>query len=263
MTFNKQKYFVTATIAATFFSPLAAAHFQMIIPSNDIVEQGKSKKIDLDIRFWHPFENLGMNMQKPLKVGVMAKGKKEELINTLQEQKQPDATGATFNAYKTTYAFKTPGDHIFYVEPQVYWEPSEETFIVHYAKVIVNAFGLEQGWDTEVGLKSEIVPLTRPYGIWTGNIFQGQVKMNGKPVPYSAVEIEYFNQEGKIKPPAAPFITQLIKADGDGIFTYAMPKAGWWSFAALNQDAKKMQHEGKDYPVEIGAVLWIKATDMK
>ena len=29
-------------------------------------------------------------------------------------------------------------------------------------------------------------------------------------------------------------VTQTIKADPNGIFTYAAPKAGWWGFAALN-----------------------------
>ena len=53
-------------------------------------------------------------------------------------------------------------------------------------------------------------------------------------------------------------ITQVIKADANGVFTYSMPKAGWWGFAALNEDEKKIKHNGKMYPVEIGAVIWVK-----
>ncbi|HBI23765.1 MAG TPA: DUF4198 domain-containing protein, partial [Nitrospiraceae bacterium] len=106
-------------------------------------------------------------------------------------------------------------------------------------------------------------PLTRPYGLWAGNVFQGIVKVNGKAVPFAEVEVEYFNDEAKIKQPADPMITQVVKADGNGVFTYAMPKAGWWGFAALNTDENTMKHDGKEYPVEIGAVLWVKTYNMK
>jgi cobalt/nickel transport protein len=156
-----------------------------------------------------------------------------------------------------------PGDHVFFVEPEPYWEPAEECFIIHYTKVIVNAFGLEEGWDSELGLKTEIVPLTRPYGLWTGNVFRGVVKVDGRPVPFAEVEVEYYNQDGKVKAPADPYITQVIKADEKGVFTYAMPRAGWWGFAALSTADYKLKHEGKEYPVEIGAVLWVRTRDMK
>ena len=58
-------------------------------------------------------------------------------------------------------------------------------------------------------------------------------------------------------------VTQVVKTDTNGVFTYAMPMAGWWAFAALNTDKKKMKHKGKETPVEIGAVLWVKVYDMK
>ena len=152
---------------------------------------------------------------------------------------------------------------MFFVEPAPYWEPAEEKFIVHYTKVVVNGFGLEEGWDDEVGLKTEIVPLTRPYGLYTGNVFQGIVKVNGKPVPFTKVEVEYYNKDGKLTAEADPLITQVIKADANGVFTYAMPRAGWWGFAALNEDEKPMIHDGKKYPVEIGALIWVHTRDMK
>jgi cobalt/nickel transport protein len=123
---------------------------------------------------------------------------------------------------------------------------------------------MEEGWDEEVGLKTEIIPLTRPYGLWAGNVFEGIVKVNGKPVPYGEVEVEYYNEKGELKAPADPFVTQVIKADENGIFSYAMPRAGWWGFAALNTDTRKIKHtDGNEYPVEIGAVLWVKTYDMR
>lgn len=250
-------------IVGLYISDAAHAHFQMIIPSDDMVSQGDSRELSLDVRFTHPFEGHGMNMEKPAQFGVLKGKKKIDLLDALKEVKIKDRTGKDFTAFKGKYTITGPGDHIFYVEPKPYWEPEEETFIVHYTKVIVNSLGLEEGWDDEVGLKTEIVPLTRPYGLWAGNVFQGIVKVNGKPVPFTEVEVEYYNEEARVKAPADAMITQVVKADANGVFTYAMPKAGWWGFAAVNTDEKTMKHEGKDYPIEIGALLWVKTYTMK
>ncbi len=260
---NKTSISVLSGIAMLAVSMSASAHFQMIIPSDDMVKQNEQRNLNLDLMFWHPFEGGGMHMAKPTQFGVMAGGKKRDLMDAIRPHKFTDINGEQRDGYRVNYKLKRPGDNTFYIEPTPYWEAAEETFIIHYTKVIVNSFGLEEGWDAPVGLKTEITPLTRPYGLYTGNVFQGVVTVNSKPVPFSEVEVEYFNQDGKLKAAADPMITQVVKADANGVFTYAMPKAGWWGFAALNEDDKTMTHEGVDYPVEIGAVLWVKTHDMK
>ncbi len=238
---------------------VAEAHFQGIIPSTDIVTAEGNKNITLDILFFHPFAGPLMNMEKPVQFGVLARGKKTNLLDSLVPVKK-----GGYSTFRADYKIKRPGDHVFYVEPSPYWEPSEDTFIVHYTKVVVNAMGLELGWDAEVGLKAEIVPLVRPYGLWTGNLFRGIVKLDGKPVPYAEIEVEYYNKGGKITAPSGPFVTQVIKADGNGVFAYAMPRAGWWAFAALSESDKTMKGpDGKDKPIEIGALMWVHVTDMK
>ena len=250
------------TLLMTVMAQPALAHFQMIIPSDDMVQSSESTTVNLELKFWHPFEGIGMNMDEPVQFGVLANGQRTDLLKTLTNTQTTDVEGGHFSGFSTAYRIKRPGDHIFYVEPQPYWEPAEEAFIVHYTKVVVNGLGMEKGWDEDVGLKTEIVPLTRPYGLWTGNSFRGIVKVNGQPVPYSEVEVEYYADSTKVSAPADPMITQVVKADANGVFSYTMPKAGWWGFAALNEDERPMSHEGKDYPVEIGAVLWVKTHDM-
>ncbi|MBW1965618.1 MAG: DUF4198 domain-containing protein, partial [Deltaproteobacteria bacterium] len=63
--------------------------------------------------------------------------------------------------------------------------------------------------------------------------------------------------------PAGPYITQVVHTDPQGIFSYSMPKEGWWGFAALNEASEKMKHEGREVAVELGAVLWVYVEDMK
>ncbi|MDJ1018519.1 MAG: DUF4198 domain-containing protein, partial [Paracoccaceae bacterium] len=58
--------------------------------------------------------------------------------------------------------------------------------------------------------------------------------------------------------PSDLMITQTIKADENGVFTYATPAAGWWGFAALNTAEEPMQFEGEDKDHELGAVIWVR-----
>jgi cobalt/nickel transport protein len=236
-------------------------HFQVLLPGSDIIEDPANTAVSIDCIFCHPFEGALMNMAYPSAFGVVViGGPEEDLLATLKENSVDG-----FSAWRSTYKIKQPGDHVFYVEPAPYWEPAEEKFIVHYTKVVVNGFGLEIGWDAEVGLKTEIIPLTRPYGLYAGNIFQGVVLVDGKPAPFTEVEVEYYNKDGTYTAVSGPFVTQVIKADANGIFSYAMPVAGWWGFAALSEAKEKMvrKPDGGSYPVEIGALIWVKTVEMR
>ena len=194
-----------------------------------------------------------MELVKPNKCDVVINGKKKDLLSSLKETKVMDRKAWTVN-----YKINRPGVYSFYMEPKAYWEPAEDCYIVHYTKTIVAAFGYEEGWDRRVGLKTEIIPLTRPFGLYAGNVFQGIVMLDGKPVPCAQVEVEYYNKDGKAKAPTDYMVTQVIKADKNGVFTYAAPVAGWWGFAALNSADYKLKHNGQDKDVELGAVLWVK-----
>jgi len=70
---------VIAGIICLSIAHTASAHFQMIIPSDDMVEQNEARKLDLDVKFWHPYEGHGMHMQKPVQFGVMLKGEKTNI----------------------------------------------------------------------------------------------------------------------------------------------------------------------------------------
>jgi cobalt/nickel transport protein len=237
------------------------AHFQMVLPSTNIVLDQKQATIGLELMFCHPFEQTWMNMARPHMFGVMISGeKREDLLAGIFEKKIDG-----FSAWTAAYKVNQPGDHVFFVEPAPYWEPAEGKFIVHHTKTVVNGFGMQEGWDAEIGLETEIIPLTRPYGLYAGNVFCGLVKVNGKPAPLAEVEVEYYNSENKYTAPSEPYITQVIMSDASGVFTYAMPKPGWWGFAALSEREAKLlnKQDNKEYPVEIGALIWVYADEMK
>jgi len=234
----------------------AVAHFQEILPSNDVLPDGG--KVTLDLIFTHPMEGGPvMEMKKPKRVGALVDGKTLDLTGGLKATKKQGA-----KAWSLTHELKEPGAAIFFVEPEPYWEQAENKYIVHYAKVVVDGFASGKGWDEKIGLPVEIEPLTRPTGLWTGNLFRGVVLKDGKPVPFAEVEVEYVN-DGSVKAPNDAFNTQVIKADANGTFAYAMPRAGWWGFAALIEDDKPAKSpDGKEAKTELGGLIWVKTTDM-
>ncbi|TVO77846.1 DUF4198 domain-containing protein [Sedimenticola selenatireducens] len=246
------------TLLLTWLPGPATAHFQTLIPSLDIVSQTSEHQVTLDLAFTHPMQQGPvMAMGKPLQFGVIGPSGPEDLK---AELKQVEREGQP--VYQANYRFTRPGDYLFYIEPAPYWEPSEGVMIKHYTKVVVGAFAGKTGWDKLVGFPVEIDPLVRPYGLWTGNLFQGVVKRSGKPVPFAEIEVEWLN-DGTIIPPSDPYITQVIKADANGTFSYALPRSGWWGFAALLERAETVTNPlGESVPLEQGALIWVYARDM-
>jgi cobalt/nickel transport protein len=94
---------------------------------------------------------------------------------------------------------------------------------------------------------------------------------NGKPIPYAEIEVEYLNhapemdtnafaKKADVEAPQDSFVTMGIKADANGEFTFGIPKAGWWGFAALGA-GPETSFKGKDLFQD--AVIWVQAKEMK
>ncbi len=249
-----RRLFVATALFALATAP-AFAHFQEIIPSADVLPDGGEVKLDLV--FTHPMERgPTMEMARPRKVGVVYDEKTTDLTAAISAR--PVDGKSTWVA---TYRLDKPGAAVFFVEPQPYWEPAEKKWIIHYAKVVVDGWASGEGWSKLVGLPVEIEPLSRPTGMWTGNLFRGVVREKGEPVPFAEVEVEWMN-DGSVAVPNEAFVTQVIKADAAGVFAYAMPRAGWWGFAALVDGPEATGPDGKPAKTELGGLVWVKATDM-
>lgn len=267
--------FLLAGLMVFAFSVPAFAHFQMIYTPESALDKGE--QIDLTLVFTHPFEaghtmDIGKDekgkVHSPKAFGVMHKGKKKDLLKTLKPIDFASLTNKG-KAFETSYKLRGMGDYIFYFDPAPYYEASEDIYIEHVTKMIVNVAGAPTDWDAEVGLPVEIIPLDKPYALWTGNVFRGVVTCNGKPVPNIEIEVEYMNHDvrgnafakkAKAEAPQDAFVTQTIKADSNGVFTFGIPKAGWWGFAALGAGGDR-KHNGKE--LSLDAVIWVQARDMK
>lgn len=250
--------FAAALTALTLAPAAAFAHFQEILPAQDILADDGDHTVHLDLTFTHPMEGgPTMDMGTPVRVGVVSAAGRQDLKAALVTVKKGD--GKT--AYTLSHKLTAPGDYVYFIEPAPYWEPAEGKNIIHYSKVVVD-LGAGGGWDKLAGLPVEIEPLTRPYGLWTGNVFRGIVRRDGKPVPFAEVEVEWVN-DGSVKAPSDPFVTQVVKANSLGEFSYGLPRAGWWGFAALVDGKPTKGPDGKPVPTELGGLIWVRALDMK
>ena len=236
------------TVLLMLVAASAQAHFGMIIADTDVTTQ-ETRDVNLTLSFSHPFEGVGMDLEKPAEFYVLADyDKKTDLLPTLKDAKVMD-----HQAWKTTFTPKKPGLYAFVMVPVPYKEDAENNYIQHITKVIIDGFGEAEEWNQAIGLRTEIVPLTRPFGNYAGNVFQGIVYLDGKPAPYTRVEVEFYNKDGKRQAPNERMVTQEVMADGNGVFTFACPWKGWWGFAALNTAAD--EYQGRE--LELGAVLWL------
>jgi len=246
----------------------ASAHFQLIY--NPEMLQPKSGMLALKMPFTHPGSNGHvMTMEKPEEFYVVKKGEKIDLMEKLTEITWTSAEN-TNKAWEAKVKQRGMGDYIYIMQPQPYYEESEDIYIQQLTKSIINVGGLPTDWDAPLGLKAEILPLQAPYGVYAGGTFSGIVLSEGKPVPGAEIEVEYinylpdmeknaFDNEGQYEYPNDFYQAISIRADNEGKFTFGVPKAGIWGFAALGV-GPDTEHEGKELSQD--AVLWIQAREL-
>lgn len=264
-----KKIISSIAIAGALYTPASFAHLQLLYTPELLREKGGS--INLKMPFTHPAENGHvMTVDKPERFFMIKKGQTTDLLSAVESSQWSSAEN-TGPSYQADVKLRGLGDYVFIYQMAPYFEASEDIYIQQITKSIVNVGSLPTDWNEDFGLSAEIVPLTKPYAIYEGGTFTGVVKSEGKPVPFAEIEVEYmnylpdvannrFSDTPKITPPADAFITMTIFADANGTFTFGIPKAGQWGFAALGVGSVK-EHQGKELSQD--AVIWVQAHPIK
>ncbi|MCF0253413.1 MAG: DUF4198 domain-containing protein [Duodenibacillus sp.] len=239
-------------------APLPAlAHFGLLVADRSALADQQAASVKVTAAFCHPMEQVGMTMARPERFIVSAGGQSQNLAGALAP-----ARVLGKEAWSFEWKPRRPGLYQLAFVPQPYWEPAEDCYIVHYAKLCLSAYGEEDGWDEPVGLPAEIQPLTRPFGLYAGQVFTGRVLVGGKPAAGVPVEIEFWNEGGLRAAPTPLHATQVVRADERGVFSFSAPWAGWWGCAALTAGRITIERDGKEKPVEEGAVLWMEFSEL-
>ena len=260
------RLFSAIAVAAFLAAGSAQAHFQLLYTPEVNLEA--PAEIGMKLIFWHPMENgHAMDMGTPEQFFYAFKDTKVDLLGGLK----PVTFHAAHNdakAFETKVSIKRNGDYVFALVPAPYYEKSEDIYIQQIAKTYLNKGGIPTGWEAPLGLKTEILPLNKPNNIIAGSTFSGVLLSEGKPVPGAEIEIEYIaaepdmakNAPGAVSASPLPGGAVVAITDERGVFTFGIPKAGFWGFAALGAGPDKT-FQGKELSQD--AVIWIRAYDFK
>jgi cobalt/nickel transport protein len=256
---------IAVACLAVMFPAMAAAHFQLVYTDETLISTAGD--VPVQLIFWHPIDNGPvMSMAMPQAVYAVHRGEKIDLIDSL--------TPFTFStghsqgvAWEAVLPVRRSGDYVLVVEPAPHFDASEGIFIQQFTKSFVSHNQVPTDWSEPVGLPTEILPMNRPSNILAGSTFTGQVVALGVPMAGVTVEIEYISAEpdhasrasGVQTSDAMPGGTLIALTDANGMFTFGIPRAGHWGFAALGS-GPVTEHEGQVLSQD--AVLWVRAWDM-
>jgi uncharacterized GH25 family protein len=243
------------------------AHYHMLLPDRHSVKSGD--RVIVTYQFGHPFEHVLSDAEKPVRVVAFTPDRKSiDLVPTLEKVEVPGADGKKVVAYRFTFQPPGRGDFTLLVESPPVWMEDEKHFIHDVCRVVIHV-ETQKGWDLIHGRDDQFTaaPLTRPYGLRAGTVFQTQVHERGTRAAVShLVEIERFNATPPKALPPDEHITLSLKTDLAGVATCTLPDPGWWAITAtrqlgLGKKPETKERDSKSYPVVDRATLWVRVDD--
>ena len=251
-------FFAVLLLTLSAAHPAGAEYFTILRAAPPLVSGPKSTQLDVSIAFGHPFEYTAEDMdlvqmfasiRYPLEEG--GQPIRREYLDTLRRVKYLKK-----NAWAGTIPLPEPGLYQLVLETRPYWAEKQGIFLQQFAQTLVPVQGYEYGWEVPVGLKLEILPLTRPFGLMAPALFTGRVLLDGKILPDTPVRIEYLNEDRRTVP--SPYHqTQRLRTNEHGVFSFVCPHPGWWGFAAVTQGDPLRGPDGQSKNTELSGVLWL------
>jgi cobalt/nickel transport protein len=232
----------------------AWGHYHILLPQSPAT--ARDKPVSFTLQWGHPFEHQLFDARKPESLVVLSPDRKTtDLLKTLKEGtlKSPDGKAAAI--YYFAYTPTRRGDFAFVLTTPPVWMEEEKEFYQDTVRVGLHVT-TQNGWDNALGKGFELVPLTRPYGLQPGLVFQAQARLAGKSLAGVLVEVERYNPTPPKELPPDEHITRKVRADPNGVATCTLTEAGWWCVTAV-RDGGVREHKGKKYPLRQRSTLWV------
>jgi uncharacterized GH25 family protein len=268
-------------LAALFTQAPVSAHYHLLIPERPTAKQGD--KVVFTYAFGHPYEHEMFDTEPPaVAVALAPNGKTVELGKGLEKIAIAGREGKEATAFRFSYQPAERGDHVFLFTSPLVWMPEEKHFLADRTKVVLHV-ETQHGWEREVAPNkpdpvepaeqlSEIIPLTRPYGLAPGVAFRVEVsglrvwQFPGRPrqaanveLPMlrALVEVERYNPAPPKELPLDEQITRTARTDAVGTATVTLTNPGWWCITAIKKAGRMQERGGQQYPVVQRATLWV------
>jgi cobalt/nickel transport protein len=236
----------------------AQAHYNMLLPEKAAGKKGEA--VTVTYQWGHPFEHQLFDAPVPETLIVLTPdGKSLDLGKTLEKQ---SAAGGEkkVTVYRGPFTPGQRGDYLLVLGTPPIWMEEDQEFLQDSVTTVLHVQA-QTGWDrVAAGQPLQLVPLTRPYGLQPGLVFQAQALAAGKPLAGSLVEIEHYNPTPPKELPPDEQITRTAKTDPNGIVTCTLTEPGWWCLT-VQRDGGKKERNGKSYPVRQRSTFWVFVDD--
>jgi uncharacterized GH25 family protein len=243
--------------------PPARAHYNMLLLASPSAKKGEP--VSLVYQWGHPFEHQLFDAPAPKSlVALTPDGKKADLTGKLEKVILLGEKGKKVRAHRLRYAPALRGDHVFVLETPPIWLEEDQAFVQDTVKVVLHVQA-QKGWDAASRPDFEFVPLTRPYGLEPGMVFQARINRPpsktpdlGRPLPLrgALVEVERYNATPPTELPPDEQMTRAAKTDPNGVVTATLTDAGWWCLTA-SRDAGTRERGGKTFPLRRRCTFWV------
>lgn len=262
----------------------ARAQYAVLLPDQPTRErEGKNdeKRMDVLLSLVDPFSQRAQDMERPQMLAVVRHIPRAEQKNTAEERKEAPRNVPAFTtqredllgdleeiryqgkkAWAAHVALNAPGLYQLTTETRPFWNEERGVFEQQFVKTILPVFGAEQGWDAAAGLKFEVLPLTRPFGLMAPALVTGDVRLSGESLADRMVRIARLNTENRPLPTDWHTV-QVVKTNASGEFSFICPLPGWWAFMATAPGDVLKGPDGQPKPLEMRAVFWVYVDDPK
>jgi cobalt/nickel transport protein len=243
-------------------------HYTMLLPKTPSAKKGVA--VTLVYQWGHPFEHQLFDTAPAARLVVFSPdGKEQELTSALEQVKAVAGGGKAVTAFRLRFTPEQRGDYTFVLSTPPIWKEEDQEFVQDNVQVVLHVQA-QRAWDANTGQRFKLVPITRPYGLLPGTVFQAQLQ--GPPLravpgpggpswplrtlPGMLIEIEHYNAQPPRRLPPDEQITRTCKTDPSGVLTCTLPEAGWWGITAQRPGPVQLR-DGKRYPMKERATLWV------
>ena len=228
------------------------------------------KELDLLITLMRPEDHSCLDMEMPQLMSVLRfdartpteqghlAGERRDLLGDLEEIRYLES-----RAWGVNVAIGKPGLYHFMIETRPRWSESRQRYEQEFVKATVPVYGESRGWDVPCGLRLEVVPRTRPFGLAAPCLFSAQVRWQGAPLPGAQVFMYRINTDKTSPALPTPWHAALeARADADGNVAFVLNRPGWWCCVAETDGEPLKGPDGTPRPLRFGGVFWLYVDDM-
>ena len=248
------------------FAGTAAAHFNMLLPQTASAKKGET--LTITYQWGHPFEHELFEAPQPQSLIVLGPdGKRVELTDKFEKTTRSNRARSAskgndkdVTAYQLRFTPQQRGDYVFVLRTPPIWMEEDGEFLQDTVKMVLHVQA-QKGWDAAAG-DFEFVPLTRPYGLRPGMVFQVEAAIRqgqertADTRQRMMVEIERYNAAPPKKLPPDEHITRTVRLDVNGVATTTLTEPGWWCLTVGRRQGTR-KHEGKSYPLRQRTTFWV------